>query len=69
MARCSFCTEVLRDGRGKMFVKTDGRIFYFCNSKCEKNWKMKREGKKTKWTRSFMKFREKTSAPVKAVKK
>ncbi len=60
---------VLKEGRGKMFVKTDGKIFYFCNSKCEKNWKMKREGKKTSWTRAFRKFREKTSTPVKTIEK
>jgi large subunit ribosomal protein L24e len=60
---------VLKEGRGKMFVKADGKIFYFCNSKCEKNWKMKREGKKVGWTRAFRKFREKTSASVKEVEK
>jgi len=59
----------MKEGRGKMFVKADGKVFYFCNSKCEKNWKMKREGKKTKWTRSFRKFRDKLSTPVKVVEK
>ena len=62
MVRCSFCSEVVKEGRGKMYVKTDGKIFYYCNSKCQKNWQKKREGKTTKWTRAFRKFREKTGA-------
>jgi hypothetical protein len=30
---------------------------------------MKREGKKTTWTRAFRKFRDKMSAPVKTAEK
>ena len=48
--KCSFCGGQLRDGRGKMFVKNDGKIHYFCNSKCQKSWNMKRNPKKMKWT-------------------
>jgi large subunit ribosomal protein L24e len=55
MARCSFCAERLPEGRGKMFVKADGKIFFFCNSKCHKNWDMGRVGKKVKWTSAHMK--------------
>ena len=55
MVKCSFCLGTLPEGRGKMFVKTDGKIFHFCNSKCEKNWNMKRVGKKVKWTDAFKK--------------
>ncbi len=57
MVKCSFCAGTLPEGRGKMFVKTDGKIFHFCNSKCEKNWNMKRLGKKTRWTEAFRKAR------------
>ena len=55
MVKCSFCADKVPEGRGKMFVKTDGKIFYFCNSKCEKNWKMKRAGKNVRWTKAFQK--------------
>lgn len=55
MVKCSFCQYAVPEGRGKMFVKTDGKIFNFCNSKCEKNWKMKRVGKKVRWTQAFAK--------------
>lgn len=41
----------MKPGTGKMFVKNDGTIFYFCSSKCEKNMlKLKRIPRKVKWT-------------------
>ena len=60
MPKCNFCGGKTPDARGKMFVRNDGKIFYFCNSKCQKNWKLHREGKKVKWTKVF----EKKKAPV-----
>lgn len=42
-------------GRGKMFVKKAGNVFQFCNSKCQRNWKLGREGKRKKWTKKFEK--------------
>ncbi len=40
-----------------MFVRNDGRILYFCGSKCERNTEMGREGKRKKWTKFFEKDR------------
>jgi large subunit ribosomal protein L24e len=50
MVKCTFCGNPLPEGRGKMHVKNDGRILYFCASKCQKNHALKREGVKTRWT-------------------
>jgi len=50
--RCSFCDSNMARGTGKMFVKKEGSIFYFCSGKCEKNYGMGREKKKLKWTKS-----------------
>jgi len=48
--KCSFCNENMEAGTGKMFVKNDGKVFYFCSKKCEKNMlKLKREPKDVKW--------------------
>jgi large subunit ribosomal protein L24e len=49
--KCSFCGSALNPGSGKMFVKNDGTIFYYCSSKCEKNMRMGRDPKKRKWSR------------------
>ncbi len=38
-------------GAGKMHVKADGSILYFCSSKCENNWRLKRDPKKVRWVR------------------
>ncbi|MBA5942371.1 MAG: 50S ribosomal protein L24e [Methanophagales archaeon] len=35
--KCSFCDSTLEPGSGKMFVKRDGTVFYFCSSRCERN--------------------------------
>lgn len=48
--KCSFCKEEIETGTGKMFVKTDAKIFYFCSRRCEKNLlKLKRSPAKVKW--------------------
>jgi large subunit ribosomal protein L24e len=53
--KCSFCGGQVLQGRGKMFVKNDGKVFHFCNSKCEKNWAKKRDARTLKWTKNFEK--------------
>ena len=58
MVKCSFCGENVPEGRGKMFVKNTGQIFYFCNSKCEKNKMMRRKNVKTRWTTVFAQKKE-----------
>jgi large subunit ribosomal protein L24e len=62
MAKCSFCGDEIKKGSGKMFVRDNGTILYFCKSKCEKNMlKLKRDSRKFKWTTSY----ERGEAPVK----
>jgi large subunit ribosomal protein L24e len=51
---CSFCGNEIEVGTGKMFVRRDGRILYFCSGKCEKNMlKLKRSPRKLKWTKHY----------------
>jgi len=48
--KCVLCGKNIEAGTGKMFVRNDGKVFYFCSSKCQKNMlKLKREPKKVKW--------------------
>lgn len=47
--KCSMCKMTMPRGTGKMYVRNDGRIFYFCKSKCQKNWNMGRGDKSLKW--------------------
>ena len=59
MAKCTFCGNVIEPGTGKMFVKVDGKIFYFCNSKCERNMlRLKRKPYETRWTKHFEKHQK-----------
>lgn len=49
--RCSFCGVDIPKGTGKMYVKADGKIYWFCSSKCEKNMlKLGRKARWVKWT-------------------
>ena len=47
------------EGRGKMVVRKSGQVLYFCGSKCQRNHRLGREGKKRKWTETSRKLREK----------
>ena len=41
-------------GTGKMLIMKDGRVYYFCSRKCEKNQvKLGRVARNLKWTHAF----------------
>ena len=49
--RCDFCGAEIPVGTGIMYVKRDGKLFYFCSKKCMKNAvKLKRDKKLAKWS-------------------
>jgi len=47
---CSFCGNQLEPGTGKMYVKKDGSVMYFCSSKCQHNQKLGRVPRRVEWT-------------------
>jgi len=54
---CTFCGEPIELGTGKMVVRKDGTVNYFCSSKCEKNVALGRVARRVRWTREFKKRR------------
>ena len=60
----------MTQGTGKMYVKTDGKIFYFCSMKCEKNMlKLKRKPRETTWTGEAQKEKKESTSTKKKVTK
>ena len=60
MVKCGFCGNNMERGTGKMLVKNDSTIFYYCSSKCENNHlNLGRTPKDVKWTQFSRKLRNK----------
>lgn len=59
MARCTFCGNNIEKGTGKIFVKKDATIYYFCSNRCEKNLlKLHRVPRTLKWTQTYEDFKK-----------
>ncbi len=52
MAKCSFCSQTIGTGTGKMIIQKTGKINTFCSSKCERNLlRLGRDPRKFKWAK------------------
>ncbi|MCS5537241.1 MAG: 50S ribosomal protein L24e [Candidatus Poseidoniaceae archaeon] len=52
---CNFSGEEIEPGTGLMFIKKDGTVMWFKNSKARKNaLKLKRNPRRVKWTRHYV---------------
>ncbi len=53
---CSFSGEEIEPGTGMMYIRRDGSVLWFKNSKARKNMlKTKRNPRRVKWTRRYVK--------------
>ncbi len=46
---CDYTGEEIEPGTGKMFVRTDGTVLWFKDSKAEKNYMLGRESRDLEW--------------------
>ena len=68
MPTCAFSGEKIPRGRGLMYVLKDGKILWFKNSKCQKNFvSLKRNPRKIKWTQAYRDMNKKGTVEKKAV--
>ncbi|KAL1865091.1 ATPase-activating ribosome biosynthesis protein [Paecilomyces lecythidis] len=49
---CHICSKPVYPSKGITFCRLDAKQFRFCSSKCHKNFKMKRQPRKLKWTKA-----------------
>lgn len=48
---CNFCGNVIEPGTGRMYVRTDGTVYFFDRHKCFQNFvELKRVPREVKWT-------------------
>ncbi|AFO56403.1 MULTISPECIES: 50S ribosomal protein L24e [unclassified Natrinema] len=47
---CDYTGEEIEPGTGIMYVKNDGTVLHFVDSKAEKNYKLGREPRDLEWT-------------------
>ena len=49
--KCSFCSNPIKQGTGKLFVYTDGKMQYLCSRKCEvHSTKLNHQPRDLRWT-------------------
>jgi large subunit ribosomal protein L24e len=46
---CDYSGQEIEPGTGTMFVKNDGTVLWFADSKCEKNYLLGREPRDLEW--------------------
>lgn len=58
MTTCSFSGESIEPGTGLMFVRKNGEVLWFKNSKCLRNaLKLHRINRQVRWTKAFQEHR------------
>jgi len=61
---CDYTGEEIEPGTGIMYVRTDGTVLHFVDSKAEKNYRLGREPRDLEWTEEGRRGKESTPDSV-----
>ena len=56
MPTCTFCKARFKEPRGLTIFTFDGKSIHYCSSKCRRNAKLGRDGRKVNWVRKGKDF-------------
>ncbi len=60
MTKCNFCGREDSPHKGLHLIKNDGKVAFFCSSKCRKNaMNLGRDNRKMRWAEAFHITRQK----------
>ena len=63
---CDYTGQEIEPGTGIMYVRTDGSVLHFVDSKAEKNYFLGREPRDLEWTEAGRRSKGRTEAPAEA---
>ncbi|WP_440771655.1 50S ribosomal protein L24e [Natronorubrum sp. DTA28] len=63
---CDYTGEEIEPGTGIMYVRKNGSVLHFVDSKAEKNYKLGREPRDLEWTEDGRRNKGRTEAPTSA---
>ena len=56
MPTCSFCKRRFKEPRGLIIFTFDGKSINYCSSKCRRNARLGRDGRKVNWVKKNPEF-------------
>jgi large subunit ribosomal protein L24e len=69
MTNCTFCSQAIEAGTGKLYIRRDGTMLHFCSAKCKRNQvDLGRVNRHVGWTQAYAEHKGDRQAGTTAAK-